>query len=414
MKILFLSDNFPPEVSASASRVYERAVYWAKWGHDVTVITCAPNFPKGRVYPGYKNKWYQTEIMDGIKVVRVKTFMAENSGFLFRILDYLSFMIAAVGGSLFQKKPDVVIATSPQFFTAIAGYAVSILKWRPFVFEISDLWPESIRAVGAIKNNYLYNLIEKIELFLYRRSKKVIAQTPAFKHNLVSRGIYADKIDVILNGVNIDFFKPQVVDLSTKLTLGSKEGEFVVGYVGNHGMAQGLDLVMQAAEKLQDAKDIRFVFVGEGAKKQELIKFKEEKKLSNVVFNSAFKKSEMPSVWSVCDIVLIPLKNDITFSTVIPSKLFEAMSMGKAVILVSPKGMASQIVKKHDFGVHIDSYDVGQLIQIIKQMHMDTALREKFSYNASISAKEYSREAQASNFMGSINCSSVDHANNEI
>lgn len=414
MKILFLSDNFPPEVNAAASRVYERAVYWAKWGHDVTVITCAPNFPQGKVYPGYKNKWYQAEIMDGIKVVRVKTFMAENRGFLFRILDYLSFMISAVGGSLFQKRPDVVISTSPQFFTAIAGYTVSILKWRPFVFEISDLWPESIRAVGAIKNKYLYKLIEKIELFLYRRSKKVIAQTPAFKDNLVSRGINSDKIDVILNGVNIDFFKPQTVDLPMKLTLGCKEEEFIVGYIGTHGMAQGLDLVMHAADNLVEKKDIRFVFVGEGAKKQELIQFKEEKKLSNVVFNSAVKKSEMPSIWSICDIVLIPLKNEITFSTVVPSKIFEAMSMGKAVILVSPKGMASQIVKKHNFGIHIDSYDVGELTQVISQMYMDSALREKFSYNASISAKEYSREAQAGNFIESINFHSVGHANNII
>ena len=151
MHILFLSDNFPPERNAPASRVYEHACYWVRWGHRVTVITCAPNFPEGKVYAGYRNRWYQVEEVDGIRVVRVKTFIAKNEGVVRRTLDYLSFMVAGFGAGLLQLRPDVVVATSPQFFTSVAGWAVAALRRLPFVFELRDLWPASISAVGALQ-----------------------------------------------------------------------------------------------------------------------------------------------------------------------------------------------------------------------------------------------------------------------
>ena len=149
--ILFLTDNFPPERNAPASRVYEHACYWVRWGHRVTVLTCAPNFPEGKVYAGYRNRWYQVEEVDGIRVVRVKTFIAKNEGVLRRILDYLSFMVTGFVAGLLQTRPDVVVATSPQFFTVVAGWAVAALRRLPFVFELRDLWPASIHAVGALQ-----------------------------------------------------------------------------------------------------------------------------------------------------------------------------------------------------------------------------------------------------------------------
>ena len=147
MKILFLTENFPPETNAAANRVYERATFWAAWGHDVTVITSAPNFPKGVLHDGYENKWYQTETLGGIKVVRVKTYITANAGILLRTLDFLSFMVTGFFASLAQKRPDIVVATSPQFFTAIAGWLVGVFRRRPFVLELGDIWPASIVAV---------------------------------------------------------------------------------------------------------------------------------------------------------------------------------------------------------------------------------------------------------------------------
>lgn len=180
MHILFLTENFPPERNAAATRVYERACYWVKWGHEVTVLTCAPNFPEGRVFPGYRNKWYQVEMVDGIRVVRLKTFITANEGIVLRTLDFLSFMGGAMVAGLFQKSPDVVISTSPQFFAAVGGWGLAGLRGKPFIFELGDLWPASIAAVGAMEQNEFLRWMERLELFLYRRSAAVIALlTPA-------------------------------------------------------------------------------------------------------------------------------------------------------------------------------------------------------------------------------------------
>jgi colanic acid biosynthesis glycosyl transferase WcaI len=168
MNILFLSENFTPETNAAATRVHERAVYWAKWGHRVTVLTSAPNFPEGKLFAGYKNHWYRREEIDGITVIRVKTFIAANDGVVLRSLDFVSFMVSSVIAGLFQPRPDVVVATSPQFFTAIAGWALAAIRRLPFVFELGDLWPRSIVAVGAIRVDWIIRLLERVELFLYR------------------------------------------------------------------------------------------------------------------------------------------------------------------------------------------------------------------------------------------------------
>ena len=208
MHILFLTDNFPPEINAPATRTYEHAIRWIEEGCKVTVITCVPNFPEGRVYSGYKNKWYQYQVMEDINVVRVKTFITANNGFLLRTVDYLSFMITGFIAGLFQKKPDVIIATSPQFFTACMGWMLSVFRNRPFVFELRDLWPASIIAVGAMKNSLLITLLEKLELFLYKKADAIISVTNSFKDELISRGIDGNKIFVILNGVDHNNYQP--------------------------------------------------------------------------------------------------------------------------------------------------------------------------------------------------------------
>ena len=179
MKILFLTENFPPETNAAATRVFERACYWLRDGHDVTVITSAPNFPQGKLFVGYRNRWRQVEDMAGIRVIRVKTFITRNEGIVLRTLDFVSFMCTAFVAGLFVRRPDVVCATSPQFFAAVGGWALAACRRLPFVFELGDLWPASIVAVGAMRESRLLRLIEKLELFLYRRSAAVAALTPA-------------------------------------------------------------------------------------------------------------------------------------------------------------------------------------------------------------------------------------------
>ena len=188
MKILFLTDNFPPEVNAPATRTFEHCRQWVLDGIDVTVITCFPNFPQGKVYRGYKNKFCQSEIIDGIHIIRVWTYITANKGFVKRTLDYISFSVSAFITGLFQKT-DLIIATSPQFFTALAGRTLSFWKGKPWIMEVRDLWPESIKTVGAMNDNILIRYFEWQEKRCYHSAQKIIVVTDSFKRKLVERGI---------------------------------------------------------------------------------------------------------------------------------------------------------------------------------------------------------------------------------
>ncbi len=394
MKILFFTENFPPETNAAATRVFERACYWAKWGHDVTILTSAPNFPQGLLHEGYKNSWYQEETMEGLKVVRVKTYIAANQGALRRTLDFLSFMVSAFVAGLFVKRPDVIVATSPQFFAAVGGWALGAVRRIPFVFELGDLWPASIVAVGAMRPSLPIRLIERLELFLYRRSACVVALTNAFKCNLVSRGISPDKIAVVINGVDIWRYGPRPKDAEL-LAEWQLNDRFVIGYVGTHGMAHALMNVLDAAEILKDRTQIRFLLAGAGAERDLLIKDANRRNLDNIVFLPAQPKTRMPAVWSLCDVALVHLKNSSVFRDVIPSKIFEAMAMGLPILLASPDGEASAIINKDGVGLHVPAENPVALAGAVKQLHDDEATRQKYAEQSFEAAPAHSREHQA-------------------
>lgn len=395
MNILFITENFPPERNASATRVYERACYWIKWGHEVTVITCAPNFPEGKIYPGYKNRWYQVEQMDGIRVVRVKTFISANKGFLLRSLDFVSFMFTSIVAGFFQKKPDVVMATSPQFFAAVSGWVISFFKRQAFIFELGDLWPASITAVGAMKDNLAVRIMEKLELFLYRKSAAIVALTNAFRKDLICRGIDKSKIHVVVNGVDLPRYslRPKDGDLLEELGFKNK---FVIGYIGTHGMAHALVKVLDAAELLITDDEIRFLFVGSGAEKEKLIVEAKKRGLKNVIFYPAQPKERMPGFLSLLDVALIHLKNSPVFTTVIPSKIFEAMGMGLPVLLAGPEGgEASKIVEKDGAGLCIPSEAPEIFTQTVLELKNNDILRKKLAEASYKAASKHTRERQS-------------------
>lgn len=347
MKILFLTDNFPPEVNAPATRTYEHCQEWIKDGANVTVITCAPNFPHGKLYAGYKNRLFQKENIDGIEVIRVWSYMSSNHGFIKRVLDYLSFSFMSFWVGLFQKF-DVIVATSPQFFTTWTGYGLSKIKRKPWIFELRDIWPESIKTVGALKQGYILNILEKIELFLYRDATKVVAVTDAFKTNLIGRGINRDKIEVVTNGSNLELFSTRNKDIKLlqKLNL---EDKFIVGYIGTHGLSHSLDFIVHSITKITD-KTIHFLFIGDGAMKQTVVEIANILNLKNITFLDAIPKEEVPNYLSICDISLAPLKNEENFKTVIPSKIFEASAMEKPTLL-GVRGQAQEIIEQYNAGI---------------------------------------------------------------
>ncbi len=397
MHIIFVTENFPPELNAAATRVFERAAYWVRWGHRVTVITCAPNFPFGRVFDGYRNGWYQVEEMAGMRVVRVKTYVAPNEGVALRSLDFLSFLVTGFGAGVLQARPDIVVATSPQFFAAVAGWAIGLVRRRPFIFELGDIWPSSIVAVGAMRSGFLLRLLERLELFLYRRSAAVVALTASFKRNLVGRGIPADKIAVVINGVDLPRYSPRPRDaeFADRWDLA---GKFVVGYVGTLGMAHGLTNVLDAADRVRDT-NIRFLLVGPGAERDALKSETVRRGLSNVVIAPAQPKDAMPRVWSLCDVALIHLKDSPVFAEVIPSKMFEAMAMELPLLLVAPRGEASRIVETERAGLVAPPADATSFADAVTQLAADEAGRQRYAQNALQAASRYSRERQAVDMM---------------
>jgi len=394
MKILFLADNFPPERNAQAARVYERACYWNRWGNEVTVITCFPNFPEGKLYSGYKNRVREVSWLNGIRVVRALTFIAPNQGTLLRIIDFVSYMLSAILVGTVEKKPDLVVATSPQFFAAVAGWLLSLIHRVGFVMEVSDLWPDSIVAVGAMKRSLALRLLEKVELFLYARAQRIVVLTASFKRNLVGRGVAAMKIDVVVNGVDLPRCTLRDRDHAFGKTLGISPEHFVVGYIGTLGMAHGLENVLKAAACISDSS-IRFLLVGPGAEREALISRARELGLRNVIFGPPQAKERIPLVWSLCDVALVHLRNAKLFESVIPSKLLEAMGMGVPVLLASPRGEATNIVEREGCGITVPPENPEQLAAVVSLLAQDPARLQTFAAQSKRAAASYSRERQA-------------------
>lgn len=391
MKILFVSDNFPPEVNAPATRTYEHCLEWVKRGADVTVITCFPNFPKGKLFPGYHQRPIQREQIDGINVVRIWTYMAPNRGVFKRALDYMSFGVASTLAGLFFKT-DLIIATSPQFFSAVSGYLLSLFRRKPWVFELRDLWPDSIETVGAVKRSTGLRFLERLELFLYRHATTIVPNTEAFKRNLVSRGIDADKIKVVTNGSNLEHFSPQPKnrELMTKLGI---NGEFVVGYIGTIGLAHRLDFIINAIPKIDDP-NFFFLFVGDGATREQVEALSRKLDLKNVLFLDSVPKNEVPAYLSIVDASLIPLKKSETFKSVIPSKIFESAAMEKPILL-GVDGEAKSLVSSYGAGACFVPEDEQDFIAKLKGLKEDRDRYEQLKIGCSQLAKDYDRKKLA-------------------
>ncbi len=383
MKILFITDNFYPEQNAPAKRTYEHAIEWLKLNHKVSIITGVPNFPKGKVFKGYKNKIFQSENLDGINIYRVWTFIAANKGFVFRILDYISFMFTSFFAGLFVKKHDIVIATSPQFFTAISGWLISVFRRKPFILEIRDLWPESIVAVGAMNDkNIIVNFLYKVARFLYRRADFIICVTNSFKQDLVKYNIDENKILVIENGIKIENLIPpsKTIDIIEKEYNLCKK-DFIVSFIGTIGMAHGLDIIIKAAKKINN-KNIKFLIIGEGAEKEKLKVNVSSNKLNNVIILDSIPWQEIININQLISANLIHLKKSDVFKKVIPSKIFESMGMKKTIIL-GVEGESENIINDSKCGLIIEPENEDSLINIINKLNnlKDSKSINSFGHN---------------------------------
>lgn len=349
MRILFLTDNFPPEVNAPANRTFEHCQEWVLQGAQVTVITCAPNFPKGKVYDGYKNKFRQVSYVDGIKVIRVWSYITANEGFLKRILDYLSFALMSFIVGLFVKT-DLIVATSPQFFTAVSGRWLSFFKRKSWVMEVRDLWPESIVAVGAMEKGKVIGFFEWLEKRLYKSAARIVVVTDAFKMKIAEKGIDPNKISVYKNGAYLDMYQPMKKDVVLLEKLGLKD-KTIFAYIGTHGMAHGLDFILNNLKQFESEQPhLHFLFLGDGAERNRLLALNSSLDLKNTTFIPSVPKSEVLQYLSIMDIALVNLKASDTFLTVIPSKIFEAAAMQKPILL-GLSGETKGIIEAYNAGL---------------------------------------------------------------
>ena len=405
MRILFLSHYYPPEVNAPASRTSEHCQRWAAAGHDVTVVTCVPNCPDGVVFDGYRNRWRrQEETIDGVRVVRIWTYVAPNAGTLRRIANYVSYMFSAIWTCLWLSRPDVVVATSPQFFCGWAGVWVSRVKRRPFVLEIRDVWPESISAVGAMKSGPLLRFLEWLERRMYRAADHIVAVGAGYRDRIIEKAPVDDRISVVMNGVDLDKFS--VEDASAAGALRDQWGlgdRFVCSYVGTIGMAHGLEVVVDAASQLKAGgrTDVAFCLVGDGACREELQRLARERNVADmVVFPGRQPREMMPSVLAASDACLVHLRATELFGTVIPSKIFETMAMERPIIM-GVQGEALDLVAEAGAGVPMDPESAESLVEAVDRLADDAALRQAMGRaGRTFVAEHFSRDRLATEYLG--------------
>jgi glycosyltransferase involved in cell wall biosynthesis len=357
VKILYVSQYFPPEMGAPAARVHEMSREWVRLGHQVTVLTGFPNHPTGVIPPEYRGQWLRRDIVDGIQVVRVPIYAAANKGFAKRIANYLSFGASASAvGPFVAGRPDIIIATSPQFLTAVAGFWLSRLYRVPFVFEVRDLWPSSIVAVGAMSaSSPVVKTLEQVELFLYRAASRVVVVTESFVDEICARGIDRSRLSVITNGVDLDLFRPSSRQ-EARARLGLPQEGFIATYVGTHGMAHGLSMLLDAAPRL-GADGITLLLVGEGAEKASLEVRAAREGLRNVIFWDQRPRNEIAEVYAAANVCLVLLRAKQLFKKVIPSKIFEFMGAGRA-IHTTVDGESRSIIERAGAGIFSPPEDV--------------------------------------------------------
>jgi len=393
MKILLLTDYYPPESNAPALRCSYHAEYWAKKGHDVTVLTCAPNFPNGILYEGYQNKLVSSSIVNGVKVVRCWSFISKNEGYFLRILDHMSSALMFAIAPLFMKRPDVVIATSPQFLTLISGCITSLLVRRPLVSEVRDIWPEGI--IFLSNKSLIYKWLEKLEIFLYNRSSKIIVVTASFAKSIERRAnILMSDICISYNGCNdvINSFESRSSDLRSALNL---QGKFVVGYAGTVGVSHGVDSIIYAFKELDPTLNASLVIVGSGAMHNQMKLLVKEQRLTNVLVIDAVPKKDIGAFLSLFDVCLVSLKDVPAYDKVIPSKLFEAVAYDNPVI-AGVRGEAKTIVENYEVGEVFHPEDMSSFVSMLTLLISNLNYKKDF-YEVGLSRirKDFSRDRQA-------------------
>ena len=397
MNIVYLCHYFSPEISAPSARLNDLCSIWVTRGHSVTVVTGFPNHPTGVLRREDRRKLWAEERMNGIRVLRNWLYATPNEGFLRKTLGHLSFMVTAVLFGLPRLgKTDVIIASSPTFFSVVSAWLMAVVKRVPFVFEVRDLWPAVFVDLGVLKNRHLISLLEAIEMFLYRRATLIVTVTDSFRQILIRRGIPNRKIITVTNGADIEFFRSSKRD-SFRDDNGLRD-KLIVMYLGAHGISHSLQTTIRCAELLRGHEDISFVLVGEGSDKKNLIELAQNLNLTNVLFTPSQPRERVPSLYSTADVCLVTLRDVPLFTTFIPSKMFEIMAAGRPII-AAVRGEAREILERSGSAVIVDPEDPQAMADAVLRVTSSPSERRKMGDRGrDFVVKHYGREALAGTY----------------
>ena len=369
-------------MGAPSARAAELSQHWAHAGHEVSVLTGFPNHPTGFVAPEWHSRLRRLayhEKVGPVDVYRTWLWALPNRKPHERMRNYASFCISAALRGMALPRPDVIIASSPQLLVGLSGWWLSFSRGIPSVFEVRDLWPESLTAVGVgSENSLLHHALAGVAGFLYEKSTHIVVVTAAFKEHLIRRWrVPEQKIDVVENGVETDLFAPSPIDLNRDLRRELGAGsQFLVCYIGTMGMAHGLDTLLDAASILrQQGSSASFLLIGEGSDKERIQAMAHSGGLSNVRFMDQQPRDKIPAYVSAADACLVLLKKTDVFKTVIPTKMLEFMSCARPVIL-GVDGVARQIVEAANAGLFIEPESPEALAQAIQQLARNRDLCE--------------------------------------
>jgi glycosyltransferase involved in cell wall biosynthesis len=400
IKILLITKYFPPEPGAGATRAYEHAKRWVMLGAGVTVLTCFPHYPDGVIPPKYKGHSYYEEELDGIKIIRTYTYATPNKGKIKRSIGFFSFMISSIIQGYFKfGRQDVIIASSPPITVGVSGLLLSRLRNIRFVFEVRDLWPESIVQLGQIKNKFIIKALEKLEKVLYHKADLIVGISEPFVDFISAKGIEKKKIFIVKNGVDLKLFEPVPDDNNLRERLNLK-GKFIVSYFGTFGLSHALDKVLLAAKILLNKNNsIHFLLIGDGEERNKLIKMKDELKLENVTILKTVTKEELKKFYSISDLMLVTLRDLKLFNSALPSKMFEIMAMGKP-ILHTVDGVMRKMLEENKIGIFAEPENPKALVDAIKNLFSQlNTLKEMGERGRNFVEKYFDRDKLAKEYL---------------
>lgn len=399
MKIIILTQYFPPEVGAPQNRLYELAIRLQKMGAQVTVLTAMPNYPQMKVHENYRGKFYVKENLNGLTVHRSWIYVTTDKGIFKRLLNYFSFVITSFWIGMFKlRKSDFIICESPPLFLGITAYFLKLFKRSKLVFNVSDLWPESAEKLGLVTNKTMLKLATVLEEFLYRKSDLISGQTQGIVKDISARNP-TKKIHWLPNGVDLNLYNHNELQQDWRIQNNFNDEDFLLLYAGIIGHAQGLEIIPKAAQLLKDYPHIKFIVLGSGPVKNDIVQLTRSLLLTNVFFFDAVTKKEMPAIVSACDVALIPLKKLDLFKGAIPSKIFENLAMKKPILLGVEGEAKDLFIDEGQCGLAFEPENESDLTKKILELQSDKQKLKQYGENGLSYVKtKFTRDLIASDF----------------